>query len=301
MRQVVAQRITPPKLGSAIDLDPEWPVLNERCQVVDEQTGSILAIFLKGELKDRPDLIESGRNMVKYFEKRKYASTTLRGTSSGYNKSVVFGEGKKNEFKQGNRVLSTTLGYAPPNSFNPCRKTVLYRQHEHLFDSDTLPLIQRISEIHSEYAPIQFNELSEYCRTLNPLVVLPKTVYTTATINHTYRTLCHRDRDDKSGLTPIAVFKVGEYSGGEFMMPEFGLAINLEEGDVLLVQVHELHCNAEIQGSGRISIVCYCSEKISKCGGVTKEELETPKFKRRSDRGQPNGNIGLSNKRQKTN
>ena len=71
--------------------------------------------------------------------------------------------------------------------------------------------------------------------------------------------------DCKDGLTCFTVKKCGEYTGGELIFPEYRIAVNIEQGDLLLFNPHEAHCNNPIVGEGRMSFVLYLREKMDKC------------------------------------
>jgi hypothetical protein len=103
----------------------------------------------------------------------------------------------------------------------------------------------------------------------------------------TWRTSLHVDKGDfRSGLGNLCCFSYGDYSGGEIMMPNYKIAFDLREGDVLFMDVHEPHCNNDITGEGRISLICYAREQIKKrCNGVTKHDIENPiSFRKRQKR-----------------
>jgi len=51
------------------------------------------------------------------------------------------------------------------------------------------------------------------------------------------------------------------------------LGFNGQEGDLLFMDVYELHCNNAMQAKGRLSLICYARENMNKCDGVSKEDL----------------------------
>jgi hypothetical protein len=56
----------------------------------------------------------------------------------------------------------------------------------------------------------------------------------------------------------------GRFSGGYFIMPRFGIAFDIQPGDLLLANVHELHGNGAMAGQ-RVSVVYYAREKMHLC------------------------------------
>jgi hypothetical protein len=104
-------------------------------------------------------------------------------------------------------------------------------------------------------------------------------VFTTVTVNKTFRTASHRDAGDFSdGLSNLLVLSNnGNYSGGYLILPEVRIAINIRPGDLLLVNNHEyIHCNTPMvmhdEEAERISLVCYLREKMLELGSKDYEE-----------------------------
>ena len=147
-----------------------------------------------------------------------------------------------------------------------CRKTALTVKHYEKWRM-IHPLVRRINRWYKRLTPkayrlqkksISSEVLREWC--------IPKTVYSTITINGDTQMVTHRDSGDfKNGYGNLVTVRYGDYTGGETLFPNYRVGVDLQEGDVLIMDVHELHCNGPIVGSGRVSIVCYLRENISKC------------------------------------
>jgi isocitrate dehydrogenase kinase/phosphatase len=108
-------------------------------------------------------------------------------------------------------------------------------------------------------------------------------VFTTLTVNKTFRTAAHRDAGDlDSGLSNLLVLSNnGNYSGGYLVFPQVRIAVNVRPGDLLLVNNHEvIHGNTPIvledDEAERISIVCYFREKMLELGT---HEYEDARFR----------------------
>ena len=106
---------------------------------------------------------------------------------------------------------------------------------------------------------------------IDPRFLVPDTVFTTITVNKTFRTACHRDAGDlDSGLSNLLVLGTGDYTGGYLVFPEYRVAVNVRPGDLLLVNNHEvIHGNTPIVLNNpddatceRISVVCYFRENM---------------------------------------
>jgi hypothetical protein len=106
---------------------------------------------------------------------------------------------------------------------------------------------------------------------IDPNFLVPETVFTTITVNKTFRTAAHRDAGDlDAGLSNLLVLGTGEYTGGYLIFPEYRIAVNVRPGDLLLVNNHEIiHGNTPIvlnnpddETNERISVVCYFRENM---------------------------------------
>jgi hypothetical protein len=102
------------------------------------------------------------------------------------------------------------------------------------------------------------------------------TVFTTLTINKTFRTAAHRDAGDlAAGFSNLGVISTGkDFRGGYLVLPEYRVAVNIRPGDLLLIANHDaIHGNTPIEsvdgnpeGIERMSIVAYFREKMLDLG-----------------------------------
>jgi hypothetical protein len=128
--------------------------------------------------------------------------------------------------------------------------------------------------------------------------VVPGTPFSTVTVNNSYSTGVHTDRGDlEAGFSNVSVMRRGNWHGGKLVFPEYRVAVDLKEGDLLLMDAHQWHGNTQMIcdtcgdrmmprrdgdqmlpgwhekcGSERISIVCYFRTNIVECG-TAQEEL----------------------------
>ena len=67
-------------------------------------------------------------------------------------------------------------------------------------------------------------------------------------------------------------FKKGKYDGGYTGFPQFGVCVDVREGDFLGMDVHEWHCNTKLKQItkyfSRVSLVAYLREDMLKCKGM---------------------------------
>lgn len=128
--------------------------------------------------------------------------------------------------------------------------------------------LQSLNRGFKELLPWRWGNQKAAADKLDPRFLVPETVFTTITVNKSFRTACHRDAGDlNEGLSNLLVLGDGEYTGGYLVFPQVRIAVNVRPGDLLLVNNHEvIHGNTPIilnhENAERISIVCYFREKM---------------------------------------
>lgn len=147
------------------------------------------------------------------------------------------------------------------------RATAYTEKHPELFER-AYPFLQALDRGFKELLPWRWGNQKEAADKLDKRFLVPDTVFTTITVNKSFRTACHRDAGDlNEGLSNLLVVGKGDYTGGYLVFPEYRVAVNVRPGDLLLVNNHEIiHGNTEIklssEDSERISLVCYFREKM---------------------------------------
>lgn len=150
------------------------------------------------------------------------------------------------------------------------RPTAYTEKNPELF-AKAYPFLQTLNRGFKELLPWRWGNQKAAADKLDPRFLVPETVFTTVTVNKTFRTACHRDAGDlDTGLSNLLVLGTGEYTGGYLVFPEYRVAVNVRPGDLLLVNNHEIiHGNTPIVLNNpddstceRISVVCYFREKM---------------------------------------
>lgn len=132
--------------------------------------------------------------------------------------------------------------------------------------------LQALSKGFSNLLPERYSKQLAACSKLDPKFIIPGTVFTTMTVNKTFRTAAHRDAGDlNEGFSNLTVVSNnGKYRGGYLVFPEYRVAVDVRPGDLLLVNNHEgIHGNTEMFAEPdceRISFVCYFREKMLELG-----------------------------------
>jgi hypothetical protein len=120
-------------------------------------------------------------------------------------------------------------------------------------------LLRDLDRIYRESAPEVWADQKRIVNLTPPRFVIRDTVFTTATVNNTVAFPEHRDKGNLSlGYSVMTVLRKGHYTGGLFCLPEYRLAVDLGDRDVILFPALALHGNTPIVGPGeRLSVVAY--------------------------------------------
>ena len=135
------------------------------------------------------------------------------------------------------------------------------------------------------YAPERYAKQRAIADASSKDFVIKDTSFTTVTVNKNFRTACHTDAGDfAKGFGNLGVISMGKYEGFITVIPKYGLGIDVQNSDIALFDVHEVHGNTEpvkISYYERISVVCYYREKMIYCGSqeyeLNRAKTETKK------------------------
>lgn len=194
--------------------------------------------------------------------------STNRGTAAGSVHRKI-----KANFEKGVPANSAIVGYIDsPNHKRPCRLT-MYSQKYHEKYSAGLPFIHAIDACMQEAVPERYAKQAAVANVATDFCI-KGTAFSTVTVNYNFRTALHRDSGDyKDGFGTLVVCNK-DVRGGHLLFPEHKVAIKMETGDFLAMDVHELHCNSPIEllaaDGYRLSFVCYLREKIVNCSAINR-------------------------------
>jgi len=225
-----------------------------------------------------------------------YWSKRALHKTEGYKTGYLKADGTPSKMRVNNTVCSSPLGYYEAQKAlgydKPCRLTFNTKAHMEQFEKG-IPYIQEIDRWYKKLHPIHYKIQKERAD-LQPNYRIANTAFSTITINRNFRTGLHKDAGDFGGYAMLSVLEYGSYSGGIFMLPAFGIGIDLRQGDALCARVGEYHCNTAIytnekqdeynnslpevfkkdtkvgvlgldKSYSRISFVSYLREKIKEC------------------------------------
>lgn len=192
-----------------------------------------------------------------------------------------------NTWQRPTPILSGLIGSIDKTARMPyCRTTRWTNNNPEKF-AKALPFIQFVSWVFSQAVPERFEAQQKRCNETIKDWVIPKTAFTTITVNKNWQTAVHKDQGDYAeGFGCMSAFSAGNYQGCNLVFPKYRIAVNMRTGDIILCDVHEWHGNTPLvpragQPHERISCVFYYRENMFKC--KTHEE-ELKDVKRRTSR-----------------
>jgi hypothetical protein len=177
-------------------------------------------------------------------------------------------------------VMSGIAGYFDRYPRIPYGRETSYTEKNREKFALSYPYLQKLNSQFRELIPGRWKAQNEQANRLDDRFRIDGTVFTTLTVNHNWRTACHRDAGDlTTGFSNICGVTGPEgkgWRGGQFILPEYRIAINLQPGDMLLVNNHAgIHGNDELIGddNDRMTIVAYFREKMTELKSWDYENL----------------------------
>tara|TARA_B110001450_G_scaffold229676_1_gene230407 strand:+ start:58 stop:1263 length:1206 start_codon:yes stop_codon:yes gene_type:complete len=214
-------------------------------------------------------------------------------------------DNQKSQTLTSNLAPSNIVGFydKPDRNFvdsPPCRLTAFTRDHPSLW-KDSLPFIKRCDRLFKKLIPKRYKKQKNKADKINTFRI-DDTAFTTLTINYSWRTGCHKDSGDlDEGFGNLVVIEDDDnphsYEGCYLGFPQYGVCVDVRQGDFLAMNVHEWHCNTEFIDLGgdtsnikpnilknkwyfnRLSLVLYLRKKMLRCKGL-KTNKKTPSMSR---------------------
>ena len=166
-------------------------------------------------------------------------------------------------------VMSGIAGYFDRYPRIPYGRATAYTEKNYDKFALSFPYLSKLNQQFKDLLPVRWGEQNASAQKLDPRFRISDTVFTTLTVNHNWRTACHRDAGDlHEGFSNICGITGPEkkgWKGAEFILPEFRIAINIQPGDMLLVNNHGgIHGNDALIGddNDRLTLVSYFREKM---------------------------------------
>lgn len=267
-----------------------------------KENGDILFIFKKNVIPE-----EDRKNYLKIIRSLSKTKSKNRGSAAGYCDVQKFpkdavslcnpkGEPLKNEkivstyyIKengemakrcQSNMVRCGVAGYFDAVAGYPCRM-VGWSSNNINKHNGLIPLCNTISNHFKSVAP----EVWEYQKSkCHNSYNMGDSCFSTLTLNYDFRTAAHKDKGDlENSLSTLTILEDEEdnYEGFYTGLPEYKIMFDIRDGDTLIFDAHEVHCNTDYKVNsdklpiddltgnnfaGRVSIVAYLRNRINLCG-----------------------------------
>ena len=240
-------------------------ILAEDADVYDAKTGKLLLLFRKRQLPI-PEANTFYDNVIDFVRKR---PTSLRynakenkiktGAAHQYIHSVVVGFFDRLSFRQ-----NAMLKMHGVKLDTGARATEFNIKYPEKYDK-VVPYVTAVDDLYKRYVPDAHKR--QYAKAKETPYKVGDTSFSTVTVNLNYRTTIHKDKkDDPEGFGNLTVIERGKYAGAETCMPQWGVGVDVRQGDILFMDVHEWHGNLPMKplskGAERMSVVCYFMPKI---------------------------------------
>lgn len=275
LRSKTTEKELKEKVGKILT-DEDYNILITRAAKVLKPNGDLLLVYLPGAVKEATD--EAYETLTKIrmpTDTRRYASGTQ------------FVKAGKTRMRS-KPILSGTIGYVEKSkAFQYCRLTAFTNKKVKRWQK-LQPLFKTIAAEFAEMVPERYANQMKKVENTEPEWIIKGTPFTTITVNNTYPTGVHTDQGDlDEGFSCLAVCRRGNFAGGRLTFPEYRVSVDLQDGDLLLMDAHEWHGNTEIVcecgnvldygpcetcGAERISVVCYYRTNMEECGTLQEEE-----------------------------
>ena len=178
-----------------------------------------------------------------YWKKR--TPVKIKGYATSY---MV--KGKESKMRVNNQVASQPIGYYESTKALgvdlPCRLTHYTRENIDRFRNG-FPYITAVDKSYKNLNPERHQDQYERACLFSEFQI-EDTAFSTFTINRNFQTGIHQDAGDY-GFGNLSVLERGHYKGGYFVMPQFGIGVDLRQGDHLCCDVHQFHGNTAIYES----------------------------------------------------
>ena len=237
-------------------------IINKDIEIYKED-GTLLLKFIKNAIKDGETFYTNTKPFL-----LKHKSNNRGGVSGSKKKDVKF------------TPYSTTmiLGYfdiwSPKQNyiFKRLKFTPKINVRESMFNVDEplkykkiVPFIKQIDTLYKKHIPNNYKK--QRLKADETPFKIDNTAFTTVTVNLNFKTNIHKDSgDDDDGFGNLTVIKKGDYDGGETCFPQYGIGVNVQNGDMLFMDVHEWHGNLPLtnktKDAERMSVICYLRKRV---------------------------------------
>lgn len=205
--------------------------------------------------------------------------TESRGYASGSSHKRIRKDGSISNITVGNKVESGSVGFMDSGAMvKYCRKTAFAKNYFVKYKSG-IPFVKFVDDKYKELCPDHYAKQKAIAQGTNKNYIIGDTSFTTVTVNKNFRTAVHKDAGDyPDGFGNLIAYREGNWTGGYFCLPQYKVALDLQNTDILFVDVHKWHGNTDFINTEedwlRISFVIYYREYMYKCKQPAEELLK---------------------------
>lgn len=264
-------------------------LFREDVDVYDAETNKCIAKFRKRVI---PQEIQKGAFdslLIAAKPSNNRGTATASEDGNKTNKQIKKdGTVSKTTRAAGGEVNSGIIGFFDRNPRFPyCRLTAFNQHHFDKFKA-AYPIIKMVDKFYKELMPKEYKLQRTEADKSSQDFVIKNTAFSTVTVNKNWQTAVHKDAGDfKKGFGNLTALRKGSFIGGHFVVVRWGCGFDLQNGDLLLVDVHQWHGNTPIikesKDATRLSLVMYYRENIIHCGTM-EQELKKAKSRKHGDK-----------------
>jgi hypothetical protein len=265
VRSKVSQKEMESKIGHILQ-DDDYNLLLTGPTRMMLPSGEPLCVYLPGAISE--EVCSTAYPILHPIQ----AKTDARSRASG---SLPVKDIKQVRYRN---VASSIIGNIEPmggGRFPFCRTTAWTGRNAEEFRA-LFPLFETIAGYFSEYVPHRYATQMERTLKTGEEWRIGNTPFTTMTVNNNYPTGVHMDKGDlEEGYSCLMSLRKGSYTGGTLVFPEYRVAVNMQQGDLILMDAHQWHGNTDIvkqsEDAERISLVLYYRTDMMFCGTMEAE------------------------------
>ena len=269
-----------------------WNALHKEAQVKHNNRGAAAGLLDTFNLPEYVKATTKKQKFRTYYkgkdgrEKKDHLSNSVSSGIIGY-----YDKADRNEFQPSNinflsskkksQILKLHSKKSKKLSKMPCRLTKFTKKETKKW-KQSIPLIIEADKQFKKLVPDRHKAQLKQAKA-TPEFQIKNTAFSTVTLNYNFRTANHRDKGDlPEGFGNLLVLEKSECEGnnskifkGNYLgFPQYGVAVDVRQGDFLAMDVHQWHCNTPLQHSkkilnggqvGRLSVVCYLRKNMIKC------------------------------------
>lgn len=174
--------------------------------------------------------------------------TEGRGLASGWSGKRIRKDGSTANTTVGAFVESGAVGYMDANAMvRYCRKTAFTSKYFEKF-TDGVPFVEEVDRWYKELCPDYYARQINIAQGTNRNYRIGNTSFTTITVNRNFQTAVHKDAGDfQRGFGNLAIYREGTWSGAYFCLPQYRVAVDMQNQDLLFVDVHRWHGNTPFE------------------------------------------------------